>query len=42
MYVHKDLGLFVYADDAKLFNYINGIRDVHILQWDLNSMDMWI
>jgi len=42
MYVQKDQIFFVYADDAKLFSHMNGIRDVHILQSDPNSMDRWI
>ena len=34
--------IFVYADDAKIFNHVNSIKDVHVLQTDLNSMDKWI
>jgi len=42
MYAKKGSEIFVYADDAKIFNHVNSIKDVHVLQTDLNSMDKWI
>ena len=34
--------LFVYADDAKLFNHIKSTKDVINLQTDLEHLDRWI
>ena len=34
--------LYVYADDAKIFSHINNIKDVIVLQDNLNSMGSWI
>ena len=34
--------LYFYANDAKLFNYINSITEVNNNQFDLEHMDRWI
>ena len=39
---YEEADLFVYADDAKLFNHIKNANYVLALQTDLNKMVSWI